>query len=120
MDRMIREDQDALIQLLQLGLVVLVSDRRKKAGGWGMSVDPRASLTLFLQGSQGSPTSDVSKMLSSVIIGLGVALLLVIVIMTMALMCVRKRYRSHHPVSPAPPPPPPPSHKGERVNRAWV
>ncbi|XP_054572964.1 cadherin-related family member 2 [Eptesicus fuscus] len=64
---MIREDQDALTQLLQLGLVVL--------------------------GSQGSPTSDVSKMLSSVIIGLGVALLLVIVIMTMALMCVRKSYR---------------------------
>ncbi|KAK1343252.1 hypothetical protein QTO34_016030 [Cnephaeus nilssonii] len=61
---MIREDQDALIQLLQLGLVVL--------------------------GSQGSPTSDVSKMLSSVIIGLGVALLLVIVIMTMALIYRRK------------------------------
>lgn len=35
-DRMIREDQDALTQLLQLGLVVLVSERRKKAGGqWG-------------------------------------------------------------------------------------
>lgn len=56
-----------------------------------MSVDPRASLTLFLQGSQANSKSDLPKVLSSVIIGLGVALLLVIVIMTMALLCTRKR-----------------------------
>nr|KAF6446217.1 cadherin related family member 2 [Rousettus aegyptiacus] len=66
-DRMIRSDQDALMQLLQLGLVVV--------------------------GSQESQESDLPKLLSSVIIGLGVALLLVIVIMTMALVCTRKRYR---------------------------
>lgn len=83
-------------------------------------MDPSASLTLFPQGSQGELKSDVPKVLSSVIIGLGVALLLVIVIMTLALMCVRKRYRSHHPVSPPPPLPPPPSCKEERVHRAWV
>lgn len=64
---MIRSDQDALMQLLQLGLVVV--------------------------GSQESQESDLPKLLSSVIIGLGVALLLVIVIMTMALVCTRKRYR---------------------------
>ncbi|ELK03138.1 Protocadherin-24 [Pteropus alecto] len=63
---MIRSDQDALMQLLQLGLVVV--------------------------GSQESPESDLPKLLSSVIIGLGVALLLVIVIMTMALVCTQKRY----------------------------
>ncbi|XP_036279960.1 cadherin-related family member 2 isoform X1 [Pipistrellus kuhlii] len=63
----IQEDRDALTQLLRLGLVVL--------------------------GSQGELKSDVPKVLSSVIIGLGVALLLVIVIMTLALMCVRKSYR---------------------------
>lgn len=62
----IRNDQDALMQLLQLGLVVV--------------------------GSQESQESDLPKLLSSVIIGLGVALLLVIVIMTMALVCTRKRY----------------------------
>lgn len=54
------------MQLLQLGLVVV--------------------------GSQENQESDLPKLLSSVIIGLGVALLLVIVIMTMALVCTRKRY----------------------------
>lgn len=52
---------------------------------------------LLLQGSQESQESDLPKLLSSVIIGLGVALLLVIVIMTVALVCTRKRYCSHHP-----------------------
>ncbi|XP_019693964.3 cadherin-related family member 2 isoform X2 [Felis catus] len=63
---MIRNDQDSLTRLLQLGLVVL--------------------------GSQESQESDLPKLLSSVIIGLGVALLLVIVIMTVALVCTRKSY----------------------------
>ncbi|GAB5567105.1 cadherin-related family member 2 isoform X1 [Prionailurus iriomotensis] len=63
---MIRNDQDSLTWLLQLGLVVL--------------------------GSQESQESDLPKLLSSVIIGLGVALLLVIVIMTVALVCTRKSY----------------------------
>nr|XP_035971610.1 cadherin-related family member 2 isoform X2 [Halichoerus grypus] len=63
---MIRNDQDSLTQLLQLGLVVL--------------------------GSQESQESDPQKLLISVIIGLGVALLLVIVIMSTALMCTRKSY----------------------------
>ncbi|XP_005865571.1 PREDICTED: cadherin-related family member 2 [Myotis brandtii] len=65
--RIIREDRDAEAQLVQLGLVVL--------------------------GSQANLKSDLPKVLSSVIIGLGVALLLVIVIMTMALLCTRKSYR---------------------------
>lgn len=64
---LIREDQDSLTQLLQLGLVVL--------------------------GSQQSQESDVLKMLTGSIVGLGVALLLVIVIMTMVLVCVRKSYQ---------------------------
>ncbi|XP_004737588.1 cadherin-related family member 2 [Mustela putorius furo] len=63
---MIRNDQDSLMQLLQLGLVVL--------------------------GSQESQESDLPKLLVSVITGLGVALLLVIVIMTTALVCIRKSY----------------------------
>lgn len=63
---MIRNNQDSLMQLLQLGLVVL--------------------------GSQESQESDLSNQLISVIIGLGVTLLLVLVIMTTAFMCVRKSY----------------------------
>uniref|UniRef100_A0A8D2CNJ4 Cadherin-related family member 2 n=1 Tax=Sciurus vulgaris TaxID=55149 RepID=A0A8D2CNJ4_SCIVU len=63
---MIRKDQDALTQLLQLGLVVL--------------------------GAQESQEEDQAKLLTSVIIGLGVALLLVLVIMIMALACMRKSY----------------------------
>ncbi|XP_019511096.1 PREDICTED: cadherin-related family member 2 [Hipposideros armiger] len=63
---MIREDQDSLTQLLQLGLVVL--------------------------GSQETLESDLPKLLTSTIIGLGVALLLVILIMATALVCVRKSY----------------------------
>lgn len=41
--RVIREDQDALTQLLQLGLVVLVSDSRAEVVGvgWGMSPQSR-------------------------------------------------------------------------------
>uniref|UniRef100_A0A8C8ZUJ7 Cadherin related family member 2 n=1 Tax=Prolemur simus TaxID=1328070 RepID=A0A8C8ZUJ7_PROSS len=63
---MIRNDQDALTQLLQLGLVVL--------------------------GSQESQESDLPNVLISVIIALGVALLLALVIMTVALLCMRKSY----------------------------
>lgn len=63
---MIREDQDSLTQLLRLGLVVL--------------------------GFQGRQESDLPKLLTSTVIGLGVALLLVILIMSMALVCVRKSY----------------------------
>lgn len=66
-------------------------------GGVGRgNVDLTASLILLLQGSQESQESDLPKMLSNVIIGLGVTLLLVIVIMTMALVCARKRYCCHH------------------------
>lgn len=82
-------------------------------GEWGGDVDPRASLTLLLfQGSQESQESDLPKLLSSVIIGLGVALLLVIVIMTMALVCTRKRCCSHYPMSPAQPLPTPKTSEG--------
>ncbi|XP_076993836.1 cadherin-related family member 2 isoform X2 [Tamandua tetradactyla] len=63
----IRNDQDSLTQLLQLGLVVL--------------------------GSQESQESDVPKLLTSVIIGLGVALLLVLLILVTALVCTRKSYQ---------------------------
>ncbi|KAL2778492.1 cadherin-related family member 2 precursor [Daubentonia madagascariensis] len=63
---MIRNDQDALTQLLRLGLVVL--------------------------GSQESEEPDLPNLLISVIIALGVALLLALVIMTVALVCVRKSY----------------------------
>uniref|UniRef100_A0A452S8S6 Cadherin domain-containing protein n=1 Tax=Ursus americanus TaxID=9643 RepID=A0A452S8S6_URSAM len=63
---MIRNDQDSLMQLLQLGLVVL--------------------------GSQESQESDLPKLLIGVTTGLGVALLLVIVLMTTALLCTRKSY----------------------------
>ncbi|XP_069932535.1 cadherin-related family member 2 [Oryctolagus cuniculus] len=64
---MIRNDEDALTQLLQLGLVVL--------------------------GSQQSQESDQTKQLISVIIGLGVALALAIVIAATVLVCVRKSHR---------------------------
>uniref|UniRef100_A0A8D0YPH8 Cadherin-related family member 2 n=1 Tax=Sus scrofa TaxID=9823 RepID=A0A8D0YPH8_PIG len=64
---MIRNDQDSLTQLLQLGLVVL--------------------------GSQESQESELPNTLRNVVIGLGVALVLVIVIMTMILVCVQKSYR---------------------------
>ncbi|XP_045681184.1 cadherin-related family member 2 isoform X1 [Phyllostomus hastatus] len=63
----IREDQDSLTQLLQLGLVVL--------------------------GSQDRPKSDETTLLRSIIVGLGVALVLVIVIMSTAFVCARKSYR---------------------------
>ncbi|XP_034512593.1 cadherin-related family member 2 isoform X2 [Ailuropoda melanoleuca] len=63
---MIRNNQDSMMELLQLGLVVL--------------------------GSQESQESDLPKLLISVITGLGVALLLVIVVMTTALLCTRKSY----------------------------
>ncbi|XP_016052626.1 PREDICTED: cadherin-related family member 2 [Miniopterus natalensis] len=64
---LIHDDEDSMTQLLQLGLVVV--------------------------GAQESPESDLPKLLSAVIIGLGVALLLVIVIMTTTLLCVRKSYQ---------------------------
>ncbi|XP_053423053.1 cadherin-related family member 2 isoform X1 [Nycticebus coucang] len=63
---MIRNDQDALTRLLQLGLVVV--------------------------GSQESQESDLPNLLITVIIALGVALLLALVIMTVALVCLRKSY----------------------------
>ncbi|XP_037679036.1 cadherin-related family member 2 isoform X2 [Choloepus didactylus] len=63
----IRKDQDSLMQLLQLGLVVL--------------------------GSQESQESDEPKLLFSIIIGLGVALLLVLAVMITALVCTRKSYQ---------------------------
>ncbi|XP_035298870.1 cadherin-related family member 2 [Cricetulus griseus] len=63
---MIRRDQDALRQLLQLGLVVVSSQEIQE--------------------------SDQPKLLTSVIIGLVVALLLVLVILITALLCVRKSY----------------------------
>ncbi|XP_076429495.1 cadherin-related family member 2 [Peromyscus maniculatus bairdii] len=66
LNTIIRKDQDALRQLLQLGLVVV--------------------------SSQDSQESDQPKLLTSVIIGLVVALLLVLVILTTALVCVRKSY----------------------------
>lgn len=92
---MIRKDQDALRQLLQLGLVVVVS-----VGGQRLQVGEGHSshslLTLPLpQSSQESQESDQPKLLTSVIIGLVVALVLVLVIMTTALLCVRKRYGLH-------------------------
>ncbi|KAM8765860.1 LOW QUALITY PROTEIN: cadherin-related family member 2 [Rhynchonycteris naso] len=62
----IRSDQDSLIQLLQLGLVVV--------------------------GTQEVQEFDLPKLFSTVVTGLGVALLLVIVIMIVALMCTRKSY----------------------------
>ncbi|GAB1298210.1 Cadherin-related family member 2 [Apodemus speciosus] len=63
---MIRRDQDALKQLLQLGLVVV--------------------------SYQESQDSDQSQVLTSVIIGLVVSLVLVLVIMITALVCMRKSY----------------------------
>ncbi|TEA41471.1 hypothetical protein DBR06_SOUSAS27010013, partial [Sousa chinensis] len=63
----IRNDQDSLTKLLQLGLVVL--------------------------GSQGSQESELPDTLHNAVIGLGVALLLVIVIMTTVLVCTQKSYR---------------------------
>eukprot|EP00069_Balaena_mysticetus_P013823 bmy_08397T0 len=62
----IRNDEDSLTKLLQLGLVVLGSQERQK--------------------------SELSDTLRNTIIGLGVALLLVIVIMTTVLVCTQKSY----------------------------
>lgn len=59
-------------------------------------------LTLpLLQSSQESQESDQPKLLTSVIIGLGVALVLVLVILITALVCVRKRYGSHFSLVPS-------------------
>ncbi|XP_059775641.1 cadherin-related family member 2 isoform X3 [Balaenoptera ricei] len=62
----IRNDEDSLTKLLQLGLVVL--------------------------GSQDVQESELPDTLRNTIIGLGVALLLVIVIMTTVLVCTQKSY----------------------------
>ncbi|XP_036704706.1 cadherin-related family member 2 [Balaenoptera musculus] len=62
----IRNDEDSLTKLLQLGLVVL--------------------------GSQEGQESELPDTLRNTIIGLGVALLLVIVIMTTVLVCTQKSY----------------------------
>lgn len=93
---MIRKDQDALRQLLQLGLVVVVSvcvwptPQRSQVGeGYGS----HSFLTLpLLQSSQENQEPDQQKLLTSVIIGLVVSLVLVLMIMITALMCLRKRY----------------------------
>lgn len=66
LNMMIRKDQDALRQLLQLGLVVV--------------------------SSQESQEPDQQKLLTSVIIGLVVSLVLVLVILITALVCLRKSY----------------------------
>ncbi|XP_063086896.1 cadherin-related family member 2 isoform X2 [Cavia porcellus] len=63
---MIRADQGALTQLLQLGLVML--------------------------GSQGNQESDQPKLLTGVIIGLAGVLLLVLVVMVLSIVCMRKSY----------------------------
>ncbi|XP_041515884.1 cadherin-related family member 2 isoform X1 [Microtus oregoni] len=67
LNMMIRRDQDSLTQLLEQGLVVV--------------------------SSQESQESDQPKLLTSVIIGLGVAMVLVLVILITALLCVRKSYQ---------------------------
>ncbi|KAI4584138.1 hypothetical protein MJG53_007417 [Ovis ammon polii x Ovis aries] len=67
LNMMIRNDQDSLTQLLQLGLVVL--------------------------GSQESQESESPDTLRNVTIGLGVALLLVIVIFSTIIMCTQKSYQ---------------------------
>lgn len=54
----------------------------------------------LLQSSQESQESDQPKLLTSVIIGLGVAMVLVLVILITALVCVRKRYGSHFSLCP--------------------
>ncbi|XP_055969020.1 cadherin-related family member 2 [Sorex fumeus] len=64
---MIRSDQSSLMELLDLGLVVL--------------------------GAEDKQNSDLTQRLSGVIIGLGVALALLIAIMTTALVCVRRNYK---------------------------
>ncbi|XP_058533393.1 cadherin-related family member 2 [Ochotona princeps] len=64
---MIRSDEDALTELLRLGLVVL--------------------------GSQESLDSDQTKQLIIVIVGLGVALALTVVIATTVFVCVRKSHQ---------------------------
>lgn len=66
LNMMIRKDQDALRQLLQLGLVVVSSQENQEP--------------------------DQQKLLTSVIIGLVVSLVLVLMIMITALVCLRKSY----------------------------
>lgn len=88
---MIRSDEDALTELLRLGLVVLVS-----AGGteglWEPGTLQQLTITpSLLQGSQEPLDSDQRKQLVIVIVGLGVALALTIVIATTVFVCVQKR-----------------------------
>ena len=116
--RAIREDQDSLTQLLQLGLVVLVSDSGAGVVGWGGARAPRASLTPFPQGSQDRQDTDEPTLLRSVIVGLAVALVLVIVIMTTAFVCARKRCCPYPPVPPASPLPPDPTQTAGRGRKS--
>lgn len=106
--RMIRNDQDSLTQLLQLGLVVLVSvggtEVIGEKGGGRLTPQPPPITLLLLQGSQDSQESESQDTLRNVTIGLGVALLLAIVIFSMIIMCTQKRCCSHHPLCLQPPP----------------
>lgn len=105
--RMIRNDQDSLTQLLQLGLVVLVSVGRTEVmgeqEGGRLTPQPPPITFLLLQGSQESQESESPDTLRNVTIGLGVALLLVIVIFSTIIMCTQKRCCSHHPLCLQPP-----------------
>lgn len=106
--RMIRNDQDSLTQLLQLGLVVLVSvggtEVIGEKGGGRLTLQPPPITLLLLQGSQDSQESESQDTLRNVTIGLGVALLLAIVIFSTIIMCTQKRCCSHHPLCLQPPP----------------
>ena len=106
--RMIRNDQDSLTQLLQLGLVVLVSvggtEVIGEKGGGRLTPQPPPITLLLLQGSQDSQESESQDTLRNVTIGLGVALLLAIVIFSTIIMCTQKRCCSHHPLCLQPPP----------------
>lgn len=95
---MIRKDQDALRQLLQLGLVVVVSvpspcPQRSQVGE-GCGSHSVLSFPL-LQSSQETQEFNQTQLLTNVIIGLVVSLVLVLVIMITALVCFRKRYSLH-------------------------
>lgn len=105
--RMIRNDQDSLTQLLQLGLVVLVSvggtEVIGEQGGGRLTPQPPPITLLLLQGSQDNQESESQDTLRNVTIGLGVALLLAIVIFSTIIMCTQKRCCSHHPLCLKPP-----------------
>lgn len=89
---MIRKDQDTLKQLLQLGLVVVVSLGGLIGLQVGEGYGSHSLLTLcLLQSYQESQESDQPKLLTSVIIGLVVVLVVAFVIVIIAFVCLRKR-----------------------------